>query len=108
MSRRAEFSDFIEEERARIRLRELACFGVISAGKRAALIAEQFALEKRFGNRGTIHRDEAAGSRAESVKRARREFLTGTTFARDQDGAVDAAQRVRSGGARVSSHRSVR
>ena len=40
LSGRAELSDFIEEKRARVRLRELAGFGSISAGKRAALIAE--------------------------------------------------------------------
>ena len=90
LSGRAELSDFIEEKRARIRLRELACFGSISAGKRAALIAEQFALEKRFGNRSAIHRHEAAGAPAEIVEGARGEILTRSAFARDQDGAIDA------------------
>ncbi len=55
------------------------------AGERAALVAEQLALEQRLGDRGAVHRDERlAARRAFVVDAAREQLLAGARLAHDQ------------------------
>ena len=55
------------------------------AGERAALVAEQLALEQRLGQRGAVQLHERAlGARAALVDRGRDQLLAGAALAGDQ------------------------
>jgi hypothetical protein len=53
--------DLVEEDRSPARLLELATLGMIGPGERAALVAEQLALEKREGQGRAIDLHERLG-----------------------------------------------
>src|SRR5213593_4244249 len=81
-------SYLIEEQRSVSSSLERASAKAVSAGKRAALIAEQFALHELLGQGRTVHRDERrlrAGS--QPVQFARHQFFTRAAFSEDQDAA---------------------
>ena len=63
---RRELADLVEEERAAGGLREAAVLLRDGAGERAALVAEELALEDRLGDRRAVHGDERARARARS------------------------------------------
>ncbi len=54
------------------------------AGERAALVAEELALEQRVGERGAVDRDEAAGAPGELVQGAREDLLARPGLAADE------------------------
>ena len=85
---RAHRPDFVEEQRALVRLLEPSLPRADGAGKRAAHVAEQLGLEQRLGNRAAVERDEPLRApRAVVMNRARDDFLAGAGFAGDQDRA---------------------
>jgi hypothetical protein len=56
----ADLADLVEEQGAAIRGFEPAVAGCGRAREGALLVAEQLALEDRFGDRGAVDRDERA------------------------------------------------
>ena len=59
------------------------------AGERAFFVAEQFAFEQRFGNRGAVDADVIrVAPLAQTVQRAGDEFLAGAAFAENQNARV--------------------
>ena len=58
LGRRRDVADFVEEQRAAVGLLEATLASAIRAGVRAALVAEQLALEQRLGEGGTVQPDE--------------------------------------------------
>ena len=82
---RGHFADFIEQQRAAVGQFEAADAAFGSAGEGAFLVAENFALHQRFGNRRAIDGDEGTiGARRKHVNRARDHFFAGAGFAGDQ------------------------
>ena len=59
LQRRAHRPDFVEEQRALVRLLESSLPRADGAGERAAHVAEQLGFEQRLGNRAAVERDEA-------------------------------------------------
>ena len=55
---RPHLADLVEEERALVRQLELAELLRVRVGERAALVAEELALEQRLGDGGAVERDE--------------------------------------------------
>ena len=55
-----DLADLVEEERAAVGLLEEAAPRPIGAGERAALVAEELALEQRLGERGAVHAPRTA------------------------------------------------
>ena len=91
--------DFVEEQRALVRLLEPALPVADGAGERAAHVAEQLRLEQRLRNRAAVERDEPVRApRAVVVNRARDDFLAGAGFAGDENRAVRSAPRFRAAG----------
>ena len=89
LQRRAHRPDFVEEQRALVRLLEPPLAVADRAGERAAHVAEQLGLEQRLGNRAAVERDEAVHApRAVVVNRARDDFLAGAGLAGDENRAV--------------------
>src|SRR5579885_598427 len=81
--------DIVEKERAAARQLDLAHAVVNRARERAALVAEELALEQRVGERGAVDGDEAAVlPLALEVNRPRRELLARPRLAVDQDRRV--------------------
>ena len=60
-------SDFVEEQRALVGQLEFAGLTGGGAGEGAFFVAEEFALEQGFGNRGAVDLDERAGRRGWSA-----------------------------------------
>src|SRR5262249_38278757 len=54
----AQFGDFIEKNLSATPLLETSNTLRFGTGKRAAFVAEKFALEQRFGNRSAVNGDE--------------------------------------------------
>ncbi len=81
----AQVADFIEENGAAVRLLETPDAPRVGSGKGAALVAEEFALQQRLGDRGAIHGDERFfRAVAVLVDRAGDEFLAGAGLAADE------------------------
>ena len=81
--------DFVEEQRALVRLLEPSLPVADGAGERAAHVAEELRLEQRFGNRAAVERDEPMrAARAVVVDRARDDLLAGAGLAGDENRAV--------------------
>ena len=80
-------ADLVEEERASVRQLEEPGLGRDGAGKGAALVAEQLALEQVGRDRRAVDLDERAAARASAavVNGARKQLLAGTGLAADQD-----------------------
>ena len=78
LHRRLHLADLVEEQRAAVGELEDAACGVVGAGERALLVAEQLALEQRLGDRRAVDRDERERrARAELVDRLRDQLLAG-------------------------------
>src|SRR5579862_4020248 len=77
-------ADLVQKEGPAVGELELAGPARDGAGEGALLVAEQLALEQRFGERGRVHRDE--GSRA--VDGAGDHFLARAALAQKQHGRV--------------------
>ena len=89
LQRRAHRPDFVEKQRALVRLLEASLTVADGAGERAAHVAEELGLEQRLGNRAAVQRDEPVHApRAVVMNRARDDFLAGAGLAGDQDRAV--------------------
>src|SRR5215204_1081343 len=85
LGRRLHLGDFVEEQRSAMRQLEDPGAPIVRAGERAFLVAEDFALEQRLGNRRAVDRDERErGARTELVDRLGHELLAGTRLAPDQ------------------------
>ena len=81
-----DLADLIEENRAAVRLLESADPAFVRAGKRAALVTEQFAFEQLRRKRRAMHRDEfRLVPPAQIVNRVRGQLLARAAFAFDQD-----------------------
>ena len=81
-----EVADLVEEQRAARRELELAELLLVRAGERAALVAEQRALDQLVRDRRQVHRDERrAGAQAGgAVQQARQQLLARPALAQDQ------------------------
>ena len=89
LQRRAHRPDFVEEQRAFVRLLEAALPVADRAGERPAHVAEELRFEQRFRNRAAVERDEAMHApRAVVMDGPRDDFLPGARFARDENRAV--------------------
>ena len=78
-------ADLIQEQRAFLGLFETATAHRGCTGKRAALMAEQFALQQILRDRRRIDRDEGIRrARAMPVQRPRDQLLAGARFAVDE------------------------
>ena len=85
---RAHRPDFVEEQRAFVRLLEPALASADGAGERAAHVAEQLGLEQRLGNRAAVERDEPLrAARAVVMDGARHDFLARAGLAGHEDRA---------------------
>ena len=85
LQRGRQLADLVEEQGAAVGLDEQA--GAIRArvGERAALVAEQLALQQRVGDGGAVDGDERAfAARAVEVERLRHQLLAGARLAGDQ------------------------
>ena len=82
--------DLVEEKRAAIGLFEAALTALGGAGERARLVAEQFGIQKVFGQRPAVHFDEGLfPPRGQVVQALGDQFLAGAAFANDHDRALD-------------------
>ena len=89
LERRAHRADFVEEQRALVRLFESSLSRADGARERAAHVTEQLCFEERLWNRTAVECDEALRPpRAVVMNRTRNDFLTGAGLAGDQDRAV--------------------
>jgi hypothetical protein len=80
-------SDFVEKQRALVRLLEPPLPRADRTGKRTAYVAEELGFEQRFRNRAAVQRDEAVRApRTVVMDGASRQFLAGTGLAGDQNG----------------------
>lgn len=83
---RRELADLIEEEgssRCGLEATDLLLAGI---GERTPFVAEELALDERFGKRRAAQGDEGRlAARRELVERARHEFLAGTALAEYED-----------------------
>src|SRR5260370_37700518 len=87
MGGKGELGGFIEENAASFGNFEKAFLVVDGAGERAFLMAEEFAFEERFGQRGAIKGEkQTVSALAVLVDRAGGKLLAGTAFAIDQHG----------------------
>src|SRR5258708_3016052 len=78
-----------EEERAAVRARGPALLASRRAVEGAALVAEQLALEDRFGDRRAVDRHERPRrARRVLVQRAREQLLAGAALAEQQHGGL--------------------
>ena len=80
------FANLIQKNCAVIANLELARFGLDRAGKRALLVAEQFALQQIGGHCRAIHLHEARlAARRHLVNEKGCDFLAGAALSQDQD-----------------------
>src|SRR5882724_6274061 len=83
-------SDLIQKDGSVVCVLELSGPHLMRAGKGAALVAEELALEEIAGNGGTIDRDERTPSRGRSLMdRASDHAFSGPGLSRDEDGDLD-------------------
>jgi hypothetical protein len=81
----AEDADLVEEQRAAVGALESAQAGLLRAGVRAFLDAEQFGLDQRLGNRRAVDGDERLRmARADAVQRAREHLFADSALAQEQ------------------------
>src|SRR5512144_284645 len=66
----------------------------LGTGERAALVAEQLALDQVARQRTTVDRDEVSGPGGGIVDRTSDELLAGAGFTADQDGDLRAGDPV--------------
>src|ERR1022692_2250279 len=84
-----EVADFIEKQRAAIRGLKTSLALSDGARKGASLVPEEFTLQKRRGNRGTVNGYERLlPSRTGSVNCLRHHFLPGACLPANEDGAI--------------------
>ena len=89
LQRRAHRPDFVQEQRAFVRLFEPALPVADGARERASHVAEDFGFEQRLGDCAAVQRDEAVHlPRAVVVDRARDHFLAAARFPRHENRAV--------------------
>src|SRR5512138_1354226 len=82
-------ADLVEEDRAAVRVLELAELALLRARERALLEAEQLALEQLRRQRRAIHLDEGLIAPARELEdRARDELLAGPALAAHEHGDV--------------------
>src|SRR6185436_8867924 len=83
--------DLVEEERAAVGLLELADVIALGAGERPAHVAEQFALQKRVGDRAGVQADEGAvlAFRMVVVEETRGELLAGAALSGQEHRRVE-------------------
>ena len=85
LDRRRDLADLVEEQRAAVGLLEAPFAPPDRAGERAALVAEELALEQRLGERGAVQLDERLlGARAVLVDGRGDELLAGAALAGDE------------------------
>ena len=90
LNRVRNLADLIEKNRTAVREFESPQSSLGGAGERALLVAEQFALQQRLGQRPHVHGDKClVATWTELVNGARHEFLAGPALALEQDGAAD-------------------
>src|SRR6185295_2531651 len=95
LERTTHVADLVEENRSTARLLHAARLLPERAGEGALLVAEQFALEQRFGNRRAIDADVIAGTAlAQGMERARDQFLPGAAFAEDEHRGIGRRDRL--------------
>ena len=82
---RRQLADFVEEQRAAVRLFEHAGALGDGAGERAARVAEQLGLDQVVGQRRAVQRAErAVAARAAAMNRPRDQLLAAAALAVDQ------------------------
>ena len=80
-------ADFVEKQRATIRLLETTAPLCLRPGKSAAFMAEKLGFQQILGNGGGIDGDKRlVGARAVAMQRTRNQFLAGARFTVDQHG----------------------
>ncbi len=85
LRRRGHFADFIEQQRPAVGQLEAPDAALRRAGKRAALVSENFAFHQRFGNRRAIDGDERSRrARRKLMNRARDNLFPRSRLAGDQ------------------------
>ena len=85
LRRHRHLADFVQQQGAVLGHFEAAGAALGGAGEGALFVAEQFAFDQRFGQRGAVDGDERPlPARAERVQRARHHFLAGAALAGDQ------------------------
>ena len=88
LRRQRQLSDLVEKQRSAGRVLERALAQAIGAGKRAALVAEQLALDQLLGQRGAVHRDQRRlRARSSPMQLARDQFLARAALPDDQHAA---------------------
>src|SRR5204862_2262013 len=81
-------ADFVEKQRALMRLFQPPLPRADGAGKGTANVTEQFRFEQRFRNRAAVQRDESVRAPWTVVMNCpRRQFLSGAGLSSDEDGA---------------------
>jgi hypothetical protein len=87
--------DLVEEQRAAVGLFEFARAGVLGAGERAALVAEEFRRQEVLADGAAVDRDERPGGAAAGVVQAGgQEFLARAALATDQHAPRHAGEAV--------------
>ncbi len=83
--RARQVADLVEEQRAAVGVFDLPLRLLRRAGERAALVAEQLALEQVLGDRRAVERDELLVlARRQVVQAAREQLLAGAALAEQQ------------------------
>ena len=83
----AHLADLVQEDRSMVSTFELAEMLFCGSSECALFVAEEFAFQQRFIERGAVHGDVGAGRpEARIVYHARDEFFAGTALTRDEHG----------------------
>ena len=83
LDRRVNLADFVQKQRAALRLLEPPDAPLVRAGERAFFVAEQFAFQQRRRQRRAMHRHERLlRARTQLVHRLGDQFLARAAFAR--------------------------
>ena len=88
LDERRDFAHFVDKERTLIGKLEEADFLPDGPGERAALIAEEFALEKGFRHTRRMHHHKRPAPQADLVDAPGHDFLAYAGFAEDEHGGV--------------------
>ena len=89
LGRWAHFSDLVEEDGSAVGDFEQSGLGAVCSGECAALVAEQFALQQAFLQRGTLdHHERSRPAGAASVNQLGHPFLSRARLAGDEHGRI--------------------
>src|SRR5262249_43905666 len=89
LNRERQLADFVEKKRATMGKIHFSGFAVARSGERAAFVAEQLVLDKAFGNRSAIERDEGLlAARRKVMNSSSKKFFARSALAEQKNSRI--------------------